>query len=98
MRKLFIADADMDFVGVDFSGLELRVLAHYMSIYDNDNFKKTLLTNDIHTANQKAIGLPTRDKAKTFVYAYIYGSGNQKLSDICDVSLSEGKSTSDRRL
>jgi DNA polymerase I-like protein with 3'-5' exonuclease and polymerase domains len=91
MRKLFITDADMDFVGVDFSGLELRVLAHYMSIYDNGNFKKTLLTNDIHTANQKAIGLSTRDKAKTFVYAYIYGAGNQKLSDICDVSLSEGK-------
>ena len=91
MRSLFIADADMDFVGVDFQSLELRVLAHYMSVYDNGNFKKTLLTNDIHTANQQAIGLSTRDKAKTYVYAYIYGAGNQKLSDICGVSLSEGK-------
>jgi len=91
MRKLFIADADMDFVGVDFQSLELRVLAHYMSVYDNGHFKKTLLTSDIHAANQQAIGLPTRALAKTYVYAALYGSGDKKLSDICGVSLSEGK-------
>ena len=29
--------------------------------------------------------------AKTFIYAYIYGAGDKKLSDICDVSIQEGK-------
>ena len=91
MRSLFIPDADMDFVGCDFSGLELRVLAHYLSVYDNGNFKKTLLEDDVHTTNQTNLKLPSRDLAKTFIYAYIYGAGNQKLADICAVSLSEGK-------
>ena len=91
MRSLFIADADMDFVGVDFQSLELRVLAHYMSVYDNGHFKKTLLETDIHSANQKSIGLPTRALAKTYVYALLYGCGDTKLSDICGVSIQEGK-------
>ena len=91
MRSLFIADADMDFVGCDFSGLELRVLAHYLSVYDSGNFKKTLLEDDVHTTNQPNLKLSSRDLAKTFIYAYIYGAGNQKLADICNVTLSEGK-------
>ena len=56
-RALFVAPSDMDFVGLDFSGLELRVLGQYLHNYDSGNFTKTLLTNDIHTQNQKAVGL-----------------------------------------
>ena len=90
-RSLFVAPTDMVFLGLDFSGLELRVLGHYLSVYDNGNFTKTLLEDDIHTANQKATGLPTRSKAKTFIYAFIYGCGDKKLSEILDVTHEEAK-------
>ena len=91
LRSLFSASTDMDFVGVDFSGLELRVLGHYLCVYDNGHFLKTLLEDDIHTTNQKLLGLPTRSKAKTFIYAYIYGGGNKKLGEILSVSYEEAK-------
>jgi len=77
--------------GIDFSGLELRVLSHYLHNYDNGNFAKTLLEDDIHTANQKATGLPTRAKAKTFIYAYLYSCGDKKLSEILEVPIEEAK-------
>ena len=59
-------------VGTDASGLELRCLAHYM---DDASFTNEVLTGDVHTANQKAAGLKTRDQAKTFIYAFLYGAG-----------------------
>lgn len=90
-RSLFISPSDMVMLGIDFSGLELRVLAHYLHSYDNGNFQKTLLEADIHTANQEAVGLSTRAEAKRFIYAYIYGCGNQKLSEILNVSLEQAR-------
>ena len=90
-RSLFHAPTDMVFCGIDFSGLELRVLGHYMSIYDNGDFSKVLLENDIHSKNQQILGLPTRSQAKTFIYAYIYGGGNQRVSEILEVNISEAK-------
>jgi DNA polymerase-1 len=85
-RSLFNCPTDMVMCGLDFSGLELRVLGHYLHNYDNGNFSKTLLEDDIHTANQKATGLATRAKAKTFIYAFIYGCGDKKLSEILGVT------------
>ena len=52
--------------GVDASGLELRVLGHYLSPFDGGSYADTVVNGDIHTDNQKAAGLPTRDNAKTF--------------------------------
>jgi len=90
-RALFNSPSNMVMLGCDFSGLELRVLSHYMANYDNGEYARRLLEDDIHTANQKAAGLPTRDKAKTFIYAFIYGCGNTKLSEILDVSEKEAR-------
>lgn len=56
------------FVGYDGSGLELRMLAHYIN---DPDFTKEVVDGDIHTKNQLAAGLPTRDDAKTFIYAFI---------------------------
>jgi len=95
-RSLFYSPTDMVMCGLDFSGLELRVLGHYLHNYDNGNFSKTLLEDDIHTANQKATGLPTRDKAKTFIYAFIYGCGDKKLSEILNVTHEEAKRVRER--
>ena len=66
-------------VGVDASGLELRCLAHYM---DDPEYTNIVLTGDVHTANQQAAGLRTRDQAKTFIYAFLYGAGPTKIGKV----------------
>src|SRR5690606_31621074 len=75
-RSLFTVPDDRVLVGADASGLELRCLAHYMARFDKGAYARELLEGDIHTANQKAAGLPTRDNAKTFIYAFLYGAGD----------------------
>lgn len=59
-------------VGVDASGLELRCLGHFMARYDNGEYVDVILNGDIHTKNQQAAGLPTRDNAKTFNTMGVY--------------------------
>ena len=66
-------------VGIDASGLELRMLAHYM---DDKEYTNEVTEGDIHTANQKAAGLKSRDQAKTFIYAFIYGAGDAKIGSV----------------
>jgi len=63
-RQLFIHTKGMVNVGCDLSGVELRCLAHYMG---DVAYTRQLLEGDIHTVNQHAAGLPTRDNAKTFI-------------------------------
>ena len=77
-------------VGADLSGLELRCLAHYMAPHDNGAYADLILNGDIHTANQNAAGLETRDQAKTFIYALIYGGGNGKIGEIVGGSAHKG--------
>lgn len=88
-RSLFVAPPGQVQVGTDASGLELRMLAHYMARYDGGAYVETLLQGDIHTANQKAAGLETRDDAKRFIYAFLYGAGDVKLGSIVAPGKSE---------
>lgn len=90
-RSLFVAPSNMVMCGIDFSGLELRVLSHFLALFDGGDFSKRLLEDDIHTANQKAVGLSNRNEAKRFIYAYIYGCGNKKLGEILNVSEQEAR-------
>ena len=69
-------------VGCDLSGIEARALAHYLWPFDNGKFAKEVIEGDIHTANQLAAGLESRDLAKTFFYGLIYGAGSEKLGKI----------------
>ena len=78
-------------VGVDLSGLELRMLAHYMAEYDGGAYAKEILDGDIHTANQEAAGLPSRNDAKKFIYSFLYGAGIKKMAS--DLGISHGKMT-----
>lgn len=77
-------------VGVDVSGLELRVLAHYMSPFDEGSYADIVLHGDIHKANQESAGLPTRDMAKTFIYGYLYGAGDAKIGKIVNGTKADG--------
>jgi DNA polymerase I-like protein with 3'-5' exonuclease and polymerase domains len=54
-------------------------------------FTAEVVGGDIHTANQNAAGLPTRDAAKTFIYALIYGAGPAKIGSIVGGGAKEGK-------
>jgi len=90
-RSLFKAPEGRVIVGCDASGLELRMLAHYMSRWDQGEYTKVILEGDIHTVNQKAAGLPTRDQAKTFIYALLYGAGDAKIGSIIGKGAYAGK-------
>ena len=91
-RQLFgpVKD-DWVLVGCDLSGIELRCLAHYMFPFDKGAYAEEILNGDIHTANQNAAGLPTRNDAKTFIYALIYGAGDAKIGSIVGGSAKDGK-------
>ena len=82
-------------VGVDASGLELRMLAHYMA---DEDYINEIINGDIHTANQKFAGLKSRDEAKTFIYALIYGAGDEKIGKIINGSRADGKLLRERFL
>jgi DNA polymerase I-like protein with 3'-5' exonuclease and polymerase domains len=68
MRSCFVARKGKVLVDVDLSGIELRCLAHYMN---DATWTKELLEGDVHTKNQLATGLETREQAKTFIYACV---------------------------
>jgi DNA polymerase I-like protein with 3'-5' exonuclease and polymerase domains len=71
-RELFTAPDGWTMLGCDASGLELRMLASYMARYDGGKYSKVILEGDIHTENQNAAGLPTRNDAKTFSNMGVY--------------------------
>lgn len=86
-RECWTVPEGKKLVGVDASGLELRMLAHYMN---DDEYTKELLSGDVHSANQRAAGLPTRDAAKTFIYAFLYGAGDGKIGSIVGGNREDG--------
>ena len=87
-RACWIVKDGYKLLGVDASGLELRMLAHYM---DNKEYTNEVTEGDIHTTNQKLAGLKSRDKAKTFIYALCYGAGDQKLASILGGSVKDAR-------
>jgi len=97
-RSVFIPRSGWDLVGADASGLELRMLAHYMAKWDGGEYARTLLEGDIHTANQEAAGLPTRDNAKTFIYAFLYGAGDAKIGKIVGGGRKQGNALKSKLL
>jgi len=86
-RRCWTVPDGYKLVGADASGLELRMLAHYMG---DEEFTDVLLREDIHTRNQLAAGLATRAQAKTFIYAFLYGAGDAKIGSIVGGSAKDG--------
>ena len=94
-RGLWVVPSGYKLVGVDASGLELRILSHYMN---DKEYIDAIINGDIHTTNQNLAGLDTRDQAKTFIYAFIYGAGDEKLGTIVGGNRSDGKKIKERFL
>jgi DNA polymerase I-like protein with 3'-5' exonuclease and polymerase domains len=82
-------------VGIDASGLELRMLAHYMA---DKEYINEIINGDIHTTNQRFAGLKSRDEAKTFIYALIYGAGDEKIGKIISGNKQTGRKLRERFL
>jgi DNA polymerase-1 len=87
-RDLFEARKGYVLVGADASALELRCLAGYMAAFDDGDYIQVVVNGrkdngtEIHTVNRKALGIDDRDVAKTWIYAYLYGAGDEKLGTV----------------
>ncbi|QFS87600.1 MULTISPECIES: DNA polymerase [unclassified Marinobacter] len=98
-RELFTVPPGWKLFGSDASGLELRCLGHFMATFDGGAYIRELLEGDIHTANQMAAGLATRDLAKTFIYAFLYGAGDELIGAIvCPEGTPEEKVKAGRKI
>jgi len=82
-------------IGTDAVGIQIRLLAHYMNDPDYIN---EVVSGDIHTKNQKAASLATRDLAKTFIYAWLMGAGSARIGRIIGGTPADGKETTDKFL
>lgn len=78
-------------VGADASGLELRMLAHYMFPWDQGAYGEKVLEADIHAVNKEAAGLDDREQAKTFIYAFLYGAGDAQIGSVVGRGAARGK-------
>tara|TARA_X000001036_G_scaffold95978_1_gene88690 strand:+ start:89 stop:1369 length:1281 start_codon:yes stop_codon:yes gene_type:complete len=86
-RELFLPTPGQVMVGADLSGIELRMLAHYLARYDNGQYADILLNGDIHQVNADKIGI-SRKLVKTVTYAFLYGAGDEKIGHSYDKLLS----------
>tara|TARA_R100001082_G_scaffold98732_1_gene67157 strand:- start:2303 stop:3577 length:1275 start_codon:yes stop_codon:yes gene_type:complete len=89
-RKLFKASPGMKMVGADLSGIELRMLAHYLARYDGGRYADILLNGDIHQVNADKIGI-SRRAVKTVTYAFLYGASATRIGTSYDKQLSPAK-------
>ena len=89
-RRLFIASPGKRLAAADLSGIELRMLAHYLGRYDDGRYARVLIEGDIHQENADKIGI-SRKQVKTVTYAFLYGAGDIKIGHSYDKQLSEDK-------
>ncbi|WP_293935382.1 DNA polymerase [Iodobacter sp.] len=93
-RALFGAAPNHYQLGADLSGIELRILAHYMAPWDKGAYAEVILNGDVHWVNAQAAGFITegtirnkhnptheaaRNMAKTFIYSMLYGAGDENI-------------------
>ena len=91
-RALFKASPSLIMVGADLSGIELRMLAHYLARYDGGRYAEILINGDIHQVNADKIGV-NRRQVKTISYAFLYGAGDTKIGKSYDKQLTDEQAT-----
>ena len=79
-------DSGIEQIGVDLTGIQMRGFCHYI---DDPEYTKQTISSDIHNYNRELAGLKTRASAKTFIYAFLLGSGDHKTGIIYDMSSEE---------
>jgi DNA polymerase-1 len=93
-RELFTVPDNWVLLGTDAAGLELRCLGNALAPYDGGKYSETVINGDIHWHNTLALGLmpkgtirdkenpiheQARDLSKTWIYAFLYGAGDELL-------------------
>ncbi|GAA8028747.1 DNA polymerase I [Helicobacter pylori] len=96
IRKGFIASSkEYCLLGVDYSQIELRLLAHFSQ--DKDLMEAFLKGRDIHLETSNALfggdlAKEKRSIAKSINFGLVYGMGSKKLSETLNIPLNEAKS------
>lgn len=86
-RNLFYVPEGWVLMGADQKGIELRALGHFMAEFDDGDYAKLVVDSDPHDLHTAALELQSRDTAKTFIYALIYGAQDFKLGTVIDPAL-----------
>lgn len=87
-RQCWTVEEGNVLVGVDLSGIELRCFAHYLNDAD---YIKEVVYGDVHTRNQQAFGVDSRNDAKTVLYATLYGASSAKIGTIIGGNAKRGQ-------
>lgn len=85
-RACFTVPDGFDMVGCDLEGIELRCWGHYLAEFDGGKLIKTITTPgaDIHEDNRRILRFDNRTDAKRFLFALMYGAGDEKLGYIIE--------------
>lgn len=103
IRQAFIAPKGWRLVGTDADGIQMRIFAHLVG---DERLIQALVSGkkedgtDIHSLHKSFLGsvCATRDVAKTFIYAWLLGSGTGKTAEILSCTLTEAKTAVDNFL
>jgi DNA polymerase-1 len=94
IREAFVAPKGKKLIGIDYSQIELRLLAHF----SEDKVLVDAFNNNLDIHTQTAISLfgeeqaaSKRNVAKTVNFGLLYGMGAKKLSDTLGISTKEAK-------
>lgn len=94
-------------LGCDAAGIQLRILAHYMN---DPDYTDLVVNGDVHTKNLEVMGIDkgewsddrqqwsARATAKTFIYAWLLGAGDEKVGLICGSDAAFGRRVKTRFL
>jgi hypothetical protein len=97
LRSLYGVPPGCTQIGADLSGIEIRMLAHFLLAGSYEKARETadlILSpdkgNDFHSFNQGLWRLASRDIAKNTLYAIVYGAGAKKIAQTAGVPESRG--------
>jgi uncharacterized membrane protein YkvA (DUF1232 family) len=94
MRSLFGCGDGFVQLGFDFSGLENRIMGHYVTPYpDGEQLAASMVAEkpfDSHTLLGQKLGIP-RTEAKSVAYACLYGAQPTKIATMLGKDLEYGK-------
>lgn len=102
IRRAFIADGGDLLIGLDYSQIELRILAHLsqdpvlMSSFDKGEDVHQRTASEIFGVSMQAVDSKQRSVAKTINFGLMYGMGAFRLSRELQISLTEAKKSIDR--
>lgn len=97
IRSLFCVGEGCHMLGMDLSGIEARMLAHYIMPYPGGpELAKIITDGDFHQHNADMWGVDRNRHAKGGLYALMYGCFPAKLAETLGKPKSEGQALFDK--